>query len=46
VIYLDTSALAKLVIREAETAELGEWLPARVCRFTRPARDLVDDRSA
>lgn len=25
-IYLDTSALAKLVIREAETAALGAWL--------------------
>lgn len=28
-IYLDTSALAKLVVREAETAALREWLDAQ-----------------
>lgn len=29
-IYLDTSALAKLVVRETETATLGQWLQQRV----------------
>lgn len=28
-IYLDTSALAKLIVREAETAALGGWLRQR-----------------
>ncbi|MGH8574867.1 MAG: type II toxin-antitoxin system VapC family toxin [Gammaproteobacteria bacterium] len=28
-IYLDTSALAKLIVREAETAALGQWLQER-----------------
>ena len=29
VIYLDTSALAKLVVEEAESADLAAWLDAR-----------------
>jgi len=29
VIYLDTSALAKLVVREVESAALGQWLQQR-----------------
>jgi len=33
VIYLDTSALAKLIIREAETAALGQWLQERAAQL-------------
>ncbi|MGH8775278.1 MAG: type II toxin-antitoxin system VapC family toxin [Jiangellaceae bacterium] len=32
-IYLDTSALAKLVIHEAETAALGKWLQQRAAQL-------------
>jgi len=33
VIYLDNSALAKLIVREAETAVLGEWLRQRAMQL-------------
>ena len=32
-IYLDTSALAKLIVREAETAALGKWLQQRATQL-------------
>ncbi len=32
-IYLDTSALAKLIVREAETAALGQWLRPRAAQL-------------
>lgn len=32
-IYLDTSALAKLVVREVETAALGRWLQQRAAQL-------------
>lgn len=32
-IYLDTSALAKLIIRETETAALGQWLRQRTAQL-------------
>ncbi|MGH3977425.1 MAG: type II toxin-antitoxin system VapC family toxin [Pseudonocardiaceae bacterium] len=32
-IYLDTSALAKLIVRETETAALGRWLRQRATQL-------------
>lgn len=32
-IYLDTSALAKLIVREVETAALGQWLQQRATQL-------------
>ncbi len=32
-IYLDTSALAKLIVRETETATLGRWLRQRATQL-------------
>ena len=32
-IYLDTSALAKLIVRETETAALGQWLRPRAAQL-------------
>lgn len=33
VIYLDTSALAKLIVRETETAALDQWLRPRAAQL-------------
>jgi predicted nucleic acid-binding protein len=33
VIYLDTSALARLIVRETETAALGQWLHQRTAQL-------------
>jgi predicted nucleic acid-binding protein len=45
VIYLDTSALAKLVVEEAESADLARWLDARsddvLCTSTITKVELV-----
>lgn len=32
-IYLDTSALAKLIVRETETAALDQWLRPRAAQL-------------
>jgi hypothetical protein len=40
VIYLDSSALVKLIIKEAETAALRSWLAART-KLPRVSSDLV-----
>ena len=38
VIYLDTSAVAKLVVEEAESAQLAAWLDSRPDAPSSPAR--------
>lgn len=40
-IYLDTSALAKLLIIEAETAELQTWLGARLGNGQHPVISVI-----